>query len=94
MYLSNAVEIGIPGMLLQAAILFGTAILSGIWAIRSSSAVPATLFALTFVTILGSAVEVPLFFQFSLRTVVVLATLIYAREVLSHRHARTERSGM
>lgn len=90
MYLSNAVEIGIPGAVVQAAILLGTAVYMGVWAVRSGSAVPATLFALVFVAVLGSAVEVPLFFQFSLRTVIVFAALIYAREALHRRYARSD----
>ena len=90
MYLSNAVEIGILGAALQAVLLLGTAFYTGLWAVRSGSAVAATLFALTFVAVLGSAVEVPLFFQFSLRTVLVFAALIYAREALHPRHARTD----
>lgn len=93
MFLSNAVEIGIPGAALQFVLLLGTAFYTGLWAIRTGNAVPATFFALTFIAVLGSAVEVPLFFQFSLRTVLVFAALIYAREALHHRHARTDRSG-
>lgn len=93
MFLSNAVEIGIPGAALQIVLLLGTAFYTGLWAIRTGNAVPATFFALTFIAVLGSAVEVPLFFQFSLRTVLVFAALIYAREALHHRHARTDRSG-
>ncbi len=89
MFLSNAVEIGITGALLQTGLLLATAIYTGLWAIRSGNSVPATLFALSFVAILGSAVEVPLFFQFSLRTVIVLAAFIYAREALHRSHART-----
>lgn len=90
MYLSNAVEIGIPGAVVQAAILLGTAVYIGVWAVRSDNAVPATLFALVFVAVLGSAVEVPLFFQFSLRTMIVFAALIYAREALHRRYARSD----
>lgn len=85
MYLSNAVEVGIPGAILQALLLLGTAICTGLWAVRSGSAVAATHFALTFAAVLGSAVEVPLFFQFSLRTVMVFAALIYARDALHRR---------
>ena len=90
MYLSNAVEIGIPGAILQAVLLLGTAVYAGMWAIRTGHAVPATLFALVFVAVMGSAVEVPLFFQFSLRTVLVFAALIYARDALRHGQARTD----
>ncbi|MEM7717659.1 MAG: O-antigen ligase family protein [Pseudomonadota bacterium] len=89
MFLSNAVEIGLFGAVLQTGLLLITAFYTGLWAIRSGRSVGATLFALCFVAVLGSVVEVPLFFQFSLRTVLVLAALIYARDAVHPRHART-----
>jgi exopolysaccharide production protein ExoQ len=82
MYISNAVEIGILGVLLQCAILFGAGLQTARWAIRSGEAVPALFFALTFMVILASVIEVQLFFQFSLRTVLVLAAFVYANEAL------------
>ena len=83
MYLSNAVEIGILGVLAQGIVLFGAAVLTTIWTIRTGSAVPAIFFALTLTVVLGSLIEVPLFFQFSLRTVLVFATFVYAREAVA-----------
>ncbi len=90
MYLSNAVEIGILGVLLQTVMLLGSAILTAIWAMRTANAVPALLFALSFMVLMGSLVEVPLFFQFSLRTIIVFATFAYARDALRFGHAMAE----
>lgn len=89
MFLSNAVEVGILGALLQTGLLFAATLYAGVWAVRQGAAIPATLFALCFSAVLGSLIEVPLFFQFSLRTVVILAVLIYAREAVYRGHART-----
>ncbi|MEO9827248.1 MAG: O-antigen ligase family protein [Paracoccaceae bacterium] len=90
MYLSNAVEIGILGATMQAGLLFFATIASAVWAIKSASALSATLFALTFSVVLGSFIEVPVFFQFSMRTLIVFAAVIYAREALHNRHAVTD----
>ena len=82
MYVSNAVEIGVLGVLLQCVVLFGAGVQTARWAIRSGKAVPALFFALTLMVILASVIEVQLFFQFSLRTVLVLAAFVYANEAL------------
>ena len=82
MYISNAVEIGVLGVLLQCLVLFGAGVQTARWAIRTGEAVPALFFALTFMVILASVIEVQLFFQFSLRTVLVLAAFVYANEAL------------
>ena len=82
MYLSNAVEIGVLGVGLQALILLGAGVFTALWTLRTGAPVAATLFALTFMAILGSVIEVPVFFQFSLRTVLVIAAFHYAREAL------------
>lgn len=89
MFLSNAVEVGIIGALLQTGLLLAATFYTGLWGIRSGAAAPATLFALCFVAMMGSVVEVPVFFQFSLRTVIVMAAFIYAREAVHRSHART-----
>jgi exopolysaccharide production protein ExoQ len=83
MYLSNAVEIGVIGVVLQTTILFGAGVFTALWTLRTGAPVAATLFALTFMAILGSVIEVPLFFQFSLRTVLVIAAFHYARQALA-----------
>ncbi len=77
-YLSNAVEIGIIGVLLQVVILYGAAITTGMWAIRSRRAEAALLFILVVMVVMTSFVEVPIFFQFSLRTVIVICAFVFA----------------
>ncbi len=83
MYLSNAVEIGVLGAAIQIYLLYAATFLAGIWTIRTGSAVPAMLFALAAMAIMASFIEVPLFFQFSLRTVLIFAIYTYAREALA-----------
>ena len=85
MYLSNAVEIGILGVLIQSLVLFGALVLTGCWAVRGGGAVAATFFAMTLMAVMGSLIEVPVFFQFSIRSLLVVAAFIYAREALSGR---------
>ncbi|MDJ1006303.1 MAG: O-antigen ligase family protein [Paracoccaceae bacterium] len=80
MYLSNAVEIGIAGVALQALVLFGAALLTLLWTLRTGSAIAAVFFSLTLMVVMASFIEVPLFFQFSLRTVLVVAAFAYARD--------------
>ena len=82
MYLSNAVEIGVVGVAIQAYILLGAAILAMYWTFRTASPIAAVFLGLTLTVVLGSLIEVPLFFQFSLRTVLVIATFVYARDAL------------
>lgn len=82
MYISNAVEIGLFGVLIQCIVLFGAGVQTARWAVRTGEAVPALFFALTLMVILSSVIEVPLFFQFSLRTVLVLAAWAYANAAL------------
>ncbi|MFV2053312.1 O-antigen ligase family protein [Aliiroseovarius sp. YM-037] len=77
-YLSNAVEIGLVGVTLQVFILYGAAILTGRWALRTRNADATLLFGLVMLVVLISFVEVPVFFQFSLRTVIILCAFIFA----------------
>ena len=78
MYLSNAVEIGLLGIGLQCIVLFGTAWATCLWTLRSGAAIPAVFFALTLTVVLGSAIEVPIFNQFGLKTALIFAAFIYA----------------
>lgn len=82
MYLSNAVEIGLIGVLLQSIVLFGAAWATLRWTLRTASPIAAVFFATTLTVVMGSLIEVPLFFQFSLRTVLVVAAFAYARDAL------------
>ncbi|MEL7461654.1 MAG: O-antigen ligase family protein [Pseudomonadota bacterium] len=82
LYLSNAVEIGGLGVALQMVVLLGAAVMTLRWVLQSASPVAAVFFGLTLMVVMGSLIEVPLFFQFSLRTVLVVATFSYARDAL------------
>ncbi len=91
-YISNAVEIGILGVLAQAVILFGAALATGLWAFRARRPDAALLFLLVMMVIMISLLEVPVFFQFSLRSVVVICAFVYGIQGLSaHNHTRLRR---
>lgn len=86
-YLSNAVEIGVIGVLLQIIVLYGAAITTGLWALRTHRAEASLLFILVMMVVMVSFVEVPVFFQFSLRSVIVICAFIYAvRGLAAGRH--------
>ncbi|MCF2870425.1 O-antigen ligase family protein [Octadecabacter sp. G9-8] len=77
-YLSNAVEVGVLGVFLQCVVLYGAAITTGLWALRTHRAEASLLFVLVMMVVMVSFVEVPVFFQFSLRTVIVICAFVYA----------------
>ncbi len=83
-YLSNAVEIGLAGVALQIIILYGAAIAAFIWALRRRSAEASLLFVLVMMVVMVSFVEVPIFFQFSLRSVIVICVFVFALRGLSN----------
>lgn len=77
-YLSNAVEIGVIGVFLQVVVLYGAALATGLWALRTRLAEASLLFVLVAMIVMLSFVEVNVFFQFSLRTVIVICAFVYA----------------
>jgi exopolysaccharide production protein ExoQ len=77
-YISNAVEIGLVGLGLQIAIMYGGAILMGIYTFARPNAPNALLLSLQTLMILRSFIEVEVFFEFSIRSIMGVATLIYA----------------
>ena len=77
-YISNAVEIGLIGLGLQVAIMYGGALLMAAYTIARPSAPNALLLALQALMILRSFIEVEVFFEFSIRSILGIATLIYA----------------
>lgn len=77
-YISNAVEIGLIGLGLQIAIMYGGALLMAIYAFARPNAPNALLLALQTLMILRSFIEVEVFFEFSIRSIMGVATLIYA----------------
>jgi exopolysaccharide production protein ExoQ len=87
-YLSNAVEVGLLGVLLQCVVLYGAAITTGLWALRTHRTEASLLFVLVMMVVMVSFVEVPIFFQFSLRTVIVICAFIFAvRGLQADRHS-------
>ena len=87
-YLSNAVEIGVIGVFLQVVVLYGAALATGLWALRTRLAEASLLFVLVAMIVMLSFVEVNVFFQFSLRTVIVIYAFVYAMRGLdAHRRA-------
>lgn len=77
-YISNAVEIGLIGLGLQIAIMYGGAILMAAYTFARPSAPNALLLSLQTLLILRSFIEVEVFFEFSIRSIMGIATLIYA----------------
>lgn len=85
-YFSNAVEIGILGVFLQIVVLYGAAITTGLWALRTHRAEASLLFIMVMMVVVVSFVEVPIFFQFSLRSVIVICAFVFAvRGLDAHR---------
>lgn len=77
-YISNAVEIGLIGLGLQVAIMYGGAILMAVYTLSRPNAPNALLLSLQTLMILRSFIEVEVFFEFSIRSIMGIATLIYA----------------
>jgi exopolysaccharide production protein ExoQ len=81
-YISNAVEIGLIGLGLQVAIIYGGAVLMAAYALARPNAPNAMLLALEALMVLRSFIEVEVFFEFSIRSIMGVATLIYAMQGL------------
>jgi exopolysaccharide production protein ExoQ len=81
-YISNAVEIGLIGLTLQIIIIYGGAIAMGAYTFARPNAPNALLLALQALMILRSFIEVEVFFEFSIRSIMGIATLIYALQGL------------
>ena len=77
-YISNAVEIGLIGLSLQVAIMYGGVLLMAAYTFTRPNAPNALLLALQTLMILRSFIEVEVFFEFSIRSIMGVATLIYA----------------
>jgi len=82
-YISNTVELGLIGMLLQVAIIYGGAALIAAYALVRPNAQNAFLLGLQLLMILRSFIEVEVFFEFSVRSILAVATFIYAAQGLS-----------
>ncbi len=81
-YISNAVEIGLVGLLMQIVIIYGGAVAMGLYTFARPNAPNALLLSLQLLMILRSFIEVEVFFEFSIRSIMGVATLIYAAQGL------------
>lgn len=77
-YISNAVEIGLVGLGLQIVLMYGGAILMAAYTFIRPNAANALLLSLQVLMILRSFIEVEVFFEFSIRSIMGIATFIYA----------------
>ena len=77
--ISNAVEIGLIGIAMQAVLFFSAVYFSLVWAVRTRSA--ASLFLALFMVrqMMLMGVEVVFFFQFGVETILMVAALYYGR---------------
>ena len=81
-YLSNAVEIGLLGVGLEFLLIASALLLSGRLAVRCGTADAGLMFGLaTFMTVM-TIFEAPVFFQFSLQSVLYVMIVVYASEGL------------
>jgi exopolysaccharide production protein ExoQ len=87
LYLSNAVELGVMGVSIQVALLVAT----GLGALRVALAAAdyraSILFACAAMILSMTPLEVPIYFQFNFATLLMIATLVYARDGLFARGA-------
>jgi exopolysaccharide production protein ExoQ len=86
-FLSNAVEIGLPAALLQAALVLGALAGALGWALRDTRA--ETLFVALFLVrqAVLSLIEVPYFFQFDHTTALTVVAIVYVQRARAGRRA-------
>ncbi|WDR04238.1 O-antigen ligase family protein [Devosia algicola] len=81
-YISNAVEIGLIGLSLQMMIIYGGGLMIATYALLRPNAPNAMLLSLQVLMILRSFIEVEVFFEFSIRSILAVCTFIYAAQGL------------
>lgn len=81
-YISNAVEIGIIGLVLQMMIVYGGGAMIAAYALFRPNPANALLLGMQALMILRSFIEVEVFFEFSIRSILAVATFIYAAQGL------------
>jgi len=93
-YISNGVELGFVGLGLQIFVIYGGAALIAALAIIRPTAGNAFLLSMQVLVILRSFIEVEVFFEFSVRSILTLCTFIYAVQGLrSVANSRSPTSG-
>ena len=91
-YISNAVEIGLIGVGLQAFLIYGGFLLIVIATILRPNPQNAFLVGLQLLVILRSFIEVEVFFEFSVRSILVVVTFIYGAQGVLHELRANRRS--
>jgi exopolysaccharide production protein ExoQ len=89
-YISNAVEIGLVGLLLQILIIYGGGAMIAAYALLRPNAPNAMLLGLQVLMILRSFIEVEVFFEFSVRSILAVCTFIYAAQGLLALRAQAQ----
>ena len=77
LYISNGVELGYVGLAIEAATIYATAAMLVFLAVVRPSHVVAFLLGLQVLLILRSFVEVEVFYEFSVRSILAYCTTIY-----------------
>ncbi|MEL6643465.1 MAG: O-antigen ligase family protein [Pseudomonadota bacterium] len=77
-YLSNAVEIGLIGVLIQTVLLGAAIVLSAGRALTSHNTLDALMFACVVMLVSITPIEVPVFHQFTPQAVLIIAAVIYS----------------
>ena len=84
MYISNAVEIGLVGVAIEIFVLYSALLSVLLWAVRSPQPTNAFLASLLVLIVIRSFVEVEVFYQFGVSTIMVVTSLVYARRHVRH----------
>lgn len=86
-YISNAVEIGLVGVAIQVLMLYGAAFGVFLWTLRRP--LPENAFFAGFLTavVCSSFVEVSIYFQFSITSIIAICALVYAVQANGSLHA-------
>jgi len=89
LYISNAVDLGLVGLSIEIILIYLTTAILVVLAFVRPTHVVAALLGLHVLLILRSFVEVEVFFEFSVRSVLAYCTVVYAaREFLEWRATR------
>jgi exopolysaccharide production protein ExoQ len=78
LYISNAVDLGLAGLAIQLAIIYASLAALVVLAIARPNHVTALLLGLQVLLVLRSFVEVEVFYEFSVRSILAYVTCIYA----------------
>lgn len=85
-YISNAVDLGLVGLAIEVAIIYAATGMLAFLAVVRPSHVVAGLLGLQVLLILRSFVEVEVFYEFSIRSILTYCTFIYAaRDLMQWR---------